>query len=486
MPSSRSRRLILLICLLATGTALGVPVVATGQVDLSAGNDAQPPNIVFILTDDERWDTLWALPQVQAQLIDHGVTFSNSFVANSLCCPSRTTALTGEYSHSTGVYRTIKPGQDTFDDTSTIATWLQGAGYRTGLIGKYLNGYEDPTYIPPGWSSWFAFTSGGGNGNYYDYTISQNGVPVTYGSDPSDYSTDVFSAQADTFIRGTDPSQSLFLYFAPNAPHGPTTPADKYKDAFPHLKPRRPPNYNEADISDKPGWMRGVPQFGARRDANIRSITRRTYQTLLSVDDAVDTIMTALTDTGRLSNTMVVFASDNGYLLGEHRLMGKLNGYEESIRVPLVIRYDPMTSSPRTETHLVANIDYAPTFAEIAGVSAPGAEGVSLVPLLTRGNVVWRTDFLVEHYDGWQWNVEIPTYCQVRSERYSYLVYGTADEELYDIQADRYQLTNLVGDPGYQSELDAMRTRVQQLCQPPPPGFQWPPWGMARWDERSA
>jgi N-acetylglucosamine-6-sulfatase len=449
--------------LLAGGEALVPGTVASR---------ATTPNVVVILTDDQRFDTLWSMPAVQSDLVDHGVTFSNGFVVNSLCCPSRASILTGEYSHSTGVYHIQPPngGFSDFDDSSTVATWLHGAGYRTGLVGKYLDGYDGPDtrYIPPGWDTWFAFTSTVGNGDYFDYTVSDNGVSESYGNAEADYSTDVLASQADSFIRGASQSQPLFLYFAPKAPHEPATPAPRDVGTFSNLPPYRPPSYNEADVSDKPAYVQATNKLSTQDIADEDQFRINEYETLQAADDAVAEILAALTDTGRLANTMIVFTSDNGLMWGEHRLTAKMVPYQESIRIPMVIRYDPLTSTPKTDDHLVANIDLAPTLAEIAGVQAPGAEGMSLVPLLGPGPVSWRDDFLVEHMQAWD---DVPTYCTLRDTGFVFTVYSTGERELYDLAADSYEQTNVAYDTGYASTIAGMWDELAALCNPPPPSF---------------
>jgi arylsulfatase A-like enzyme len=446
-----------------------VPVRGTGSTQDTA------PNIVLILTDDQRWDTLQAMPHVKADLIAHGINFTNGFVVNSLCCPSRASILTGQYSHDTQVYDNSGPygGYRAFHgDSSTIATWLHGAGYRTGLAGKYLNEY-DATTTPPGWDQWVAFK--GANGAYYNYDLDINGAITHYGSMNADYSTDVLATQADTFIRTTATEQPLVLYFAPFAPHGPAIPASKYRAKFRDLKPLRPPNYNEADVSDKPGWVQALPLLTEQTQIAMDKERRKTYQALLSVDDAVHTIVTALSDTGRLSNTLIVFASDNGLAVGEHRWRAKRGAYEEQIRIPLVLRYDPLIPSARTDTHLVTNIDFAPTFAAAAGVASPGVDGLSMMPLITDPNSPWRHDFLVEHMRNIDFASDlITTFCSIRSEGFLYATYSTAEEELYDLNADPYELSNVASDPAYASTVASLRVRLQTLCDPPPPGFTFP------------
>ncbi|MEX0991170.1 MAG: sulfatase [Actinomycetota bacterium] len=451
--------------LVATVTASSMGATQAAPPTPSARVSGQP-SIVLIVTDDQRWDTLWAMPRVQELLVDQGLTFQNSFVVNPVCCPSRTSMLTGQYSHSSGVYSNEFPyGIEAFDPDETIATWLRADGYDTALIGKYLNRYAGRR-IPPGWSHW-AVQWDGKDVEYYDYTMNIDGKIVRYGSDPADYSTRAWSRLSTDFIRDT--AGPLFLMFAPKAPHDPGTPAPTDKRAFKGLGTWRPASYNELDVSDKPAWVQQLPVLDAEASRVIDRFRKSQYRSLLAVDRAVADIVDALQDTGRLGNTMIVFTSDNGMLWGEHRWRGKLAPYEESIRVPLVVRYDPLTSVPGTDTHLVANIDLTPTFAELAGVPTMGVDGASLVPLLSPPAGGWRTDFLIEHI-----NHVVPTYCAVRNEGFLYVDYDNGDEEFYDLAADPLQMDNIVTDPGYAATLSAMQARLAQLCVPPPPGSSLP------------
>ncbi|MEP6477195.1 MAG: sulfatase [Actinomycetota bacterium] len=427
------------------------------------------PDIVLILSDDQRWDTLWSMPNVESEIVSRGVTFSNGFVVNASCCPSRATILTGQYSHTTGVYtnRSRKPygGFDAFRDGSTIATALRSAGYRTGLFGKYLNGYND-TYVPPGWDRWFA--SNGGD-QYYEYEANRDGVSHTFGSDPADYSTDVFGRAAVNFIEQTDPSTPLFLYFSPHAPHGPAVPAPGDDTAFSALDPSRPPSYNERDVADKPWYVRRQPRIDPQRKAGIDAFRQDQYETLIDLDRQVGAIVAALDATNRLSNTLLVYASDNGLLWGEHRLTGKGVPYEESIRVPFAVRYDRWINQPSIDEHLVLNLDLAPTFADAAGIDLPQAEGRSLLPLLSGTSRRWRNRFLVEHLNLGVGGV--PTYCAVRSERYAWIEYGNGEEELYDLRRDPFELTNRAVRPRYRTARRHLSRALRRLCRPPPPGY---------------
>ena len=329
---------------------------------------SDPPNVVLILTDDQRWDTVGGDADGRSyELADHGISFERGYVSNPLCCPSRASILTGRYSHSNGVY-TNKNGQPhggfrAFDDRSTVATWLDEAGYRTAMLGKYFNGYEGP-YVPPGWDRWFATYV---NGAFYDYLATDDGVVRTYGSDAADYGTTVLATEAVRFIESTPADTPLFLYFAPHAPHEPAMAAPGDRRAYTDLGAWRPPNYDEADVSDKPAYIRDQPRMDAVASARIDEFRRSQYASLLAVDRAVGTIVDALEQRGRLSNTLIVYTSDNGMLWGEHRWGTKLVPYEESIHVPFIVRFDPMIGSPREDEHLVVNIDLAPTIADARG-----------------------------------------------------------------------------------------------------------------------
>jgi N-acetylglucosamine-6-sulfatase len=477
----RLRGLLLAGCAVLLVGAVASP---TGAGPLGAGGGATttgstPPNIVLILTDDERADEMARMPNVMSQIVAQGINFPKAFVVNPSCCPSRTTILTGKYSHGTDVY-TNKPPHGGFltfepEESSTLATWLHGAGYFTGLVGKYLNGYDvtDVPHIPPGWDRWVALTFGDtetGPSGYYNYTLSVDGTAEYHGTGASNYSTTVLGQDATAFVQSAPSNQPLFLYFAPYAPHSPTKVEKKYKTACSDLPPNRPPSFNEADISDKPKYVRRRGLLDSTAIAKIDQHHLADCQSLLSVDDQVGNIVNALQSTGRLSNTLLVFMSDNGYLFGEHRRTGKIVPYEESIHVPMAVRFDPLTAGAAgtTNSDLVLNLDLAPTFADAAGVAAPGAVGASFLPLLTNPGAPWRDHFLIEHWG----EGGVPPYCAVRSTNWKYVLYATGEEELYDLSADPYELQNQASnpDPFYQNQLVVMRAQEQDLCQPEPPG----------------
>jgi N-acetylglucosamine-6-sulfatase len=445
---------------LAVSVCLATPAMAQAK-------PADRPSILLIVTDDQRWDTLWAMPEVQRALVDRGVNFSESFTTSSLCCPSRASILTGEYPHTTGVYRQTLPfgGFKSFHDSTTIATQLHDAGYHTGFFGKYLDSYQHDAltgYVPPGWDRWVAFV----HSQFFDYGLTVDGEVRRRGVEPNDYSTDVLAAHTEGFIRRTE--GPLFALFAPAAPHAPAIPAPADEGGFDDLPVWRPPSFDEVDRSDKPTHIRALRPIGRVRTANLEVLRRNQYRSLQAVDRAVGRLLAALDDTGRLDNALVIFTSDNGLLWGEHRWLKKEVPYEEAIRVPLVVRADAIVRrGRRTDDHLVANIDLAPTIADVAGVKLPGAEGKSLVPLLTGTAETWRRALLIEHLRGAN---PIPTYCAVRTARYLFASYDTGERELYDLQADPFELQNLSGEePGIEGKLD---TTLRSLCDPPPPGFR--------------
>jgi N-acetylglucosamine-6-sulfatase len=458
------------------------------------------PNIVLIITDDQPFDMLDQMPSVQSDLVDEGVTFRNGFVSDPLCCPSRTSILRGQYSHTTGVYDITGPygGWARVNseqlESSTLATWLEAAGYRTGLVGKYLNAYGDFSFVPPGWDYWRAASD-----PYFDYRISEDGVTRRYGFTPDDYKTKVLAGYADQFIRSTPTSTPLFLYLSPGAPHSPFTIEPKYE-----TDPRcdsatntDAPAFNEADVSDKPAYISHITFSTATVTSTGTTVPQQQCRTLLSVDDMVNTVMQAMTDTGRLNDTFFLFMTDNGFMNGEHRWKAKKVPYESSIRVPFIVRYDPITAAdaPRDEDHMVVNIDIAPTLMDLLDLPVtPGCpspsysatctgafDGTSFLPLLDQTVTSWRSSFLIEHYET---SAAVPSYCGVRTDTAKLVRYDTGEEELYDLSTDPDEMQNLMAAPLTPSRQALHDDLFQQLfgtggsgglCNPAPPFYPLPP-----------
>jgi N-acetylglucosamine-6-sulfatase len=430
--------------------------------DSTGASGGTPPNIVLILTDDLDLAPMANFPQIRDQLTSKGMTFTNAFVTDSLCCPSRATILTGQYAHNHGVLTNDPPlgGWDKFfngPEKDSLAVWLRKGGYFAALEGKYLNRYPSdgsPTYIPQGWDEWQAIFSDRGSDAYYNYSVSANGSIEHYGTATTDYITDVILNKSLDFLQRAEKNdaQPFFLHITPNAPHRPAEPAARHANSLAGLKAPRTPNWNEADVSDKPAWLRtAYTPFTAQNEQDIDDLYRARAQSMLAVDELVGKVIEQLDKLKELDNTYIIFTSDNGFLMGNHRFgRGKDAPYEESIRVPLIVR-GPGIAKGSTNDAFVLNNDFAPTVLEMGGLSIPASvDGRSILPLL-HGNKPsdWRTDFLIEHWatetitsenDG---NGIIPQYSGLHTDRYAYIEYVTGEKELYDLRADPYQLSSL-------------------------------------------
>jgi N-acetylglucosamine-6-sulfatase len=436
------------------------------------------PNIIFILADDMRKDDLNYMPQTRALLEEHGMSFENAFVSNALCCPSRATIMRGQYSHNTGVWTNENSSiggwqayQRNDNEEDNVATRLQALGYRTGLFGKYLNGYKHTTDRPPGWDRWFAHVNGT---NYYDYQINDDGTIKHYGSTSADYEADVIADHAKTFI-GTSAKASVpfFAYVAPIAPHseeglGKPVPAPRHEHTYDGLKAPRTPSFNEQDVSDKPSWIRKLPKLSAAQKAKIDDRHASRAESLQAVDDLVAGVVGKLSEEGVLGNTYIFFTSDNGEHEGEHGIKGdKWRPYEEDIHMPLVVR-GPGIAAGSTTYKLALNTDYLPTFTDLAGVQRPPyVDGRSLGPVL-EGNVTsWRNAILLE---GTQNTTYAPAYHGIRtvstdttSTERKYVEYQGTERELYDLGADPYELTNRYDATAPPAEL-VSRLKTLETC----------------------
>jgi N-acetylglucosamine-6-sulfatase len=414
------------------------------------------PNVILVITDDMDLSLVDNMPTLKSQMIDAGTTFTNMFVTTSVCCPSRASFLTGQYVHNHGVLDNRKPAGgflkffESGKEKSTVATWLKEAGYRTGLAGKYLNFYpargKDVNYVPPGWDFWrgFVFPEG-----YYDFQIVADGKTLTYGAEPKeppDYVTDVQRDQALEFLKSTeaDDARPFFLYLTPIAPHQPSEPAGRHEQALPGLKARRPPSFNEEDVSDKPAWVQRLPAMTDETIQKTDALHRRRAQALLSVDEMLGKLIEALKAAGELDHTYILFTSDNGFELGQHRMdHGKGDGYEDSIHVPLIVR-GPGVPARQTVDAMVLNIDYAPTIAELTGARAADfVDGRSFAGFLHgRPPASWRKDFAIEHWSDDE-DAGIPNYVGLRTAEYKYVEYPTGERELYDLKRDPYEMKSV-------------------------------------------
>lgn len=451
------------------------------------------PNLVVVLADDLDAQSLTTalanglMPNLNQYIVGKGLTFTESFVTDAICCPSRATLLTGRYSHNHGVRSNIAPtgGVGLFADSSTLATWLQGGGYFTSYIGKYLNGYggvdvtgdglvtaDDLKYIPPGWNDWRVLL-GQTTYHMWNYSLNLNGVIVRYGETEAEYQTDVLADQAiNAMVRhhNVAPTKPLFLLVAPVAPHvekGLGVVVNSYDDFWKFTirpAPRhagsvtlalpQPPSFNELDMTDKPAWVQGLPYMTPTDIAVLETQYRNRLESLRAVDDLIGRVVGALAAYGMLPNTALVFTSDNGYMLGEHRTAQKESAYEESIRVPLFVRTPATVTIPSSSAALVLNTDLAPTMLELAGVT-PGMppDGTSFVPLLTAPSSVWRRRFIIEHVGSAGATTRPPTYDAIRTSvavspapKMLYVEYADGTVEFYALQLDPYERTSLHDD----------------------------------------
>jgi N-acetylglucosamine-6-sulfatase len=458
------------------------------------------PNVMVIEADDMRWDDLRWMPNVRQLLQRKGLSFENSFAPYPLCCPSRASFLTGRYAHNHHVYSHVDPfGFTSFRDQRTIATVLQKAGYRTGLVGKYLNGYgEQPihgtaesslNYVPPGWTQWLAgsdhqWRSGdpfrGGTYDYFGLVQNVNGSIV---GSPGRYSTDVLAQQARALVRRfgrhRDP---WFIWWTPVAPHhgSPLEPDDpgttrrtdgrattwvtparpawvkgRFDSRITHGSGTPPAGSAEEDLSDKPRYLRRLPELTLDEREAEAEVTRQRAESLFVLDQQIGRTISELSHTGQLANTLVLFTSDNGYYLGEHRKrQGKINLHEPSLRVPLIVAGPGVPRGRRFDP--VSTVDLAPTLAAYAGVKLPAADGQALNGLITDGDQGWDRPVVTEgmmiggryatrHRLG-------PTPLNTRGlrlGRWKITRYSTGEVELYDLANDPLELRNLAQAPRY-------------------------------------
>ena len=428
----------------------------TEKADKPAKASAQQkPSFVVIQTDDETMEELYqaarlpsgveefAMPNTLSLLGEKGMTFSRYYTPYSLCAPSRVSLLTGRYAHNNNVRGNVPPNggwtgfQSRLAYSHNIATWLQGAGYRTIHIGKILNGYGDPPYspgteVPPGWSSWHSVLNSDTDHYFYGYLMNNNGVVEgPYGNSgsletreygeiddagcpyaplngkPCYYETDHFNALAAEELAATSPEQPFYMQVDYTAPHGdfrkPAGPQPATRDigrfAGVPLPDSRAEGFNEGNVNDKPRFIREAPYLNATEIHTYRVYYDNVLASLISVDEGVKEIVDELGALHRLRNTYILFTSDNGFFFGQHRLVGgKFLAYEPSTHLPFLIR-GPGIKPGSVSGQLASTVDIAPTILELAGVKADKSiDGISLVPFLKEPSLRTRTPVLFESF----------------------------------------------------------------------------------------
>jgi N-acetylglucosamine-6-sulfatase len=514
-PSSQFQRLLfltvaatLLVALVAawtSGTPASPPrVAASARVapPPKAWSPTQRPNVVFVLTDDLSWNLVRFMPEVR-RMQQHGATFSNYFVTSSLCCSSRTSIFTGEYPHNTHVLGNTPPngGFMAFRrhhiGGRTFAAGLSRAGYRTAFLGKYLNGYRAaPDRPAPHWNLWFANGLGYKNFNYSmrfrdssrsGPVGSQRGRLLHFGWKPRDYMVDVIRRRSDAFIRA-NASRPFFMELSTFTPHLPTVAAPRDRHRFTHLPLPRGGSFNQP-VTDAPWWLARHTPLRPHYIRKLRREWRRRARSVLAIVAMLRSIRRTLEAKGIADRTYVVFSSDNGYHLGEHRLRsGKRTAFDHDVKVPL-IGVGPGVPPRADVPELTANIDLAPTFAGIAGAQPPArADGVSLLGLLHgRRPATWRDQLLMEYYkpahSRWldpdasdDFVKRPPTYHALRTEHALYVEDRTGEREFYDLTTDPLELHNRYASlPKIERVRLHWRLRGLATCkaaacrQPPPP-----------------
>jgi len=452
-PFRTSARPLAALLVLAT---LGATVVACG----GGSEDGRPstpesrPNIVLIVADDQRLDGLAYMPHTQELLGAEGTTFTDAVVSYSNCCPSRATMQTGQYSHNHGVLDNLPPyGADSFDAANALPVWLQEAGYRTSHLGKWLNGYGEYQAPQPleGWDDWFTFIDPTTYQAYGWQVLTSDGERIT--GEPGEHTVDAIAAEAERQVPELAASEDpYFLQIDFLGPHsmqgegsispGAPIPLPRHPDAPVELL-QDLPALTESDPSDKPQAVRraGLP---ARTDQELAfaTLAQLTARSLLGVDEGIEGIVDAVEATGEMDDTIIVFTSDNGLLMGEHQLFGKVNPYEPAIRVPLIVRGGGFPAGVEVDAP-VANVDLAPTLAALAGAepSVP-FDGRSLYPVAMAPPDEGEEQRAILLENG-PTQPQAPHFEGIRVDGWTYVEWDTGELELYDREADPSQLESL-------------------------------------------
>ena len=437
---------------------------------------ASRPNIVFIITDDQRWDSLGITghPVAKTPHIDRlareGVLFENFFCATPLCSPSRASFLTGLYPHRHKAINNDKTGLDVISHTlATFPRILRESGYESAYIGKWHMGMDDSRR--PGFDHWVSFK---GQGVYIDPVLNVNGASVQM----TGYTTDILNQHAVEFLSKKR-EKPFVLYVAHKAVHAPYIPAPRHQEAYASYQ-YSPPAVSKSDLAGKPALSRPVQRAdmlritGATpepvesrrgRGRDPQSIVRDQLRCLASVDDGVGMIVDALQRTGELHNTMVIFTSDNGYLLGQHGVFNeKRFAWDDCVRVPFIVRY-PALGKPGRRTQMVVNVDVAPALVELAGVTwSEEFDGESFLPILRDPSDPGRKAVLTEYFE--EKVVPLcPDWQAVRTTTHKFVRYPGNEHlnELYDLRSDPQEQNNLIRDSRVAGVLGHLRRELDAL-----------------------
>ncbi len=448
-----------------TRSIVGVIVCALFLSGLPEGRSVPRPNIILVFLDDADKASVESLPNISSLIAGQGMTFERFYATQSLCCPSRASLLTGQYVHNHRVDNT-NDGYEIFrargHERRIVGRELRKAGYATGLFGKYMNGYggspSADRHVPPHWTRWFGALKPARM--YYDYEINRNGKVLHFGNKRNDYKTFVLAKAANSWISKRAGGKPFFAYVAMTAPHGPLvkTPGHTTEYADTRSPSVTKTSFNEADVSDKPRYIRKRGSLSPREQKRIDQRYRKRMRSMLAVDDFVGDLVEKLSDAGELDETYIFVSSDNGYMQGEHRLgQKKLFPYEESVNLPLLVR-GPGIAPGTTSSALASMVDLFATFADIAG-GAEQRDGRSLRPLFEGTATNWRQQLLIEQMGS---GYEVPRFMGVVTNQHKYVRYSTREEELYDLLADPSETTSLhaTAPPAL---LDALKSKLDAL-----------------------
>ena len=397
------------------------------------------PSFIIVIDDDLNTRSLAELPDIVGLVGEPGTRFRSAFATTPLCGPSRVSFFTGCYAHNHGITDNLSaaPKFSGAGDTDCLPVWLHRIGYRTGLIGKYLNHYEDGAYIPPGWTSWYSVL-----GLFEKMRVSDNGTETTCPG----HTAIIYGEKAESFLADVAPDEPFFLWIGVNAPHSPPEVEQRYAAEFAEAVLPRPPSFN-AFGQNEVDWLAAKPLLTSEQIATVEAHHRDRLRSMLSVRDLLARVVASLQALGRLDSTYIVLTSDHGYHQGQHRLRpGKMTAFDEDIRIPMMVR-GPNVAAGQIRTEIVANIDLAPTIANLAGAATPAwVDGRSFAALLRGEPIAWgRRQIGIE-----VWHVRsnnpavtnVPDYFGLRSELCKFVEYATGETEWYRLELDPHELKN--------------------------------------------
>jgi len=475
--AARHSRRDFLRCLGAGAAALAISSRTRARLGAAeAPAKPRPRNIIFILSDDHRYDFMGFMKEAPAfletpnmdRMASRGAHLANAFVSTSLCSPSRASILTGQYMHH---HRVVDNQRPVPDRTVFFPQYMRKAGYQTAFVGKWHMGHEHDQ-PRPGFDHWVSFR---GQGTYLDPVLNINGKRQAF----KGYTTDVLTDQALTWLQAAGRAgKPFFLYLSFKAVHYPFQPAKRHRGRYAKATVKRPETManTERNYQTQPHWVRrrrysihGIDhmetgQFDNDPVPSFDGLYRRYCETVHGLDENLGRVLKAVDEAALGDSTLVLYMGDNGFELGEHGFYDKRDAFEESIRVPM-LAYAPGLIRPGTRvTHMVQNIDVAPTLLAAAGLKAPASakmDGRSFLPLLAGRNVPWRDHILYEYH--WEWNFPAtPTLFAIRTERYKYVsTYGVWDHDgFYDLQSDPLERHNLIHVPEYRRRIEAMKKQL--------------------------